>query len=400
LFVAFGVALIVVPLMVAPEFCRDVGGMAILLPSRVLGIALVGMGVVTPFCGTTLTFRRGEPTMEIRLSRITKSRTIFVPLARVAVELVVFGAPDAGRYTQTGVRLRLRGGDEPPVLVFCGRYSQARPLFQQLGTMLPEAVDRTCGTETSGNGPGRHDIEITRAPLGMNPGSFERVRGASDAPNVLVFRPAKKLWWASLLCLLVGSVALSLWAPMRWADDAAGVILVGVVGSIFLGLGFFAGYAAAFLRITVDMAREVIEVRRLMLGRRPRAIAFSDVYALQLCTRFARGGGDSSDSMTHELNLVLSQPADERVSLMSNVTVRPLREHAKQLGEIMGKPVLDHSNQDWPKMPENARRISRMMGLMPRDEAYRVELGVLLGLYLLVVAILAIYRIWSGTATP
>jgi hypothetical protein len=96
----------------------------------------------------------------------------------------------------------------------------------------------------------------------------------------------------------------------------------------------------------------MIAIRRLILRRRPRIIAFPDVYALQLCTRFTRGGGDSSDSLTHELNLVLSQPAGARVALMVDDTVRPLREQAEQLGKVMGKPVLDHSNQDWPKMPE------------------------------------------------
>jgi hypothetical protein len=66
--------------------------------------------------------------------------------------------------------------------------------------------------------------------------------------------------------------------------------------------------------------------------------------------------------MIHELNLVLTRPSGQRVALMSNETVRPLREQAKRLAEIMGKPVLDHSNQDWPGMSERAIRVARLMG--------------------------------------
>lgn len=328
----------------------------------IFGIALVTLGLAIWRWRATIAWRPSDRIMEISLRGMIHRRQATIAAADLAVELVLFGALDSNRYTQTGVRLRLREADEPPVVVFSGRYSRSRPLFELLATIVPEAADRTRESAKSDNASAVHDttIEVTRAPLGKIPGHFQQTRGNPDTPNVLTFRLEKKLWLVSALCLLVGGMALHESASMHLADDGAGFIVVVTVGTMFFSLGLFGVYVTVICRITVDLSQQVIKIGSLILGRRPRTISFSDVYALQLCTMFTHGG--ESPSLRHELNLVLARPRGQRIALMSNETVRPLREQAKQLGEIMAKPVLDHSNQDWPGMSERAIRMARKLG--------------------------------------
>ena len=340
-------ALIVVPWFIDPPANGGIARIILSLPCGMVGIALVGAGIIAPFWGTTLTFRRGEPTMEIRLRRITTSRSIFVPIANVVAELVVLDRHD-GVYLdgKTGVRLRPNDEGLPAVLLFAGPHGRMLALYRWLTGLIPQSIDRTLERPASGGAAGeRRGIPVTRAATGKGGGTDEWGRFAWVTPDRAVLRPTPRMW---LVTALVAAAGMGVLLFGVYSLDASDGVIARVatmsVGAVLLVVGLISMVGGAAWRVVVDRVRREIVVRRPSCPWKERRIAFAEVYAMQICSRFVLGT-EGANYLTHELNLVLANPEGERINLMSHARLKSIREQADMLSGILSKPLLDDSDE-------------------------------------------------------
>jgi len=115
-----------------------------------------------------------------------------------------------------------------------------------------------------------------------------------------------------------------------------------------LGAGVFALFAAAAAAIgagglccetstLVDRRRGCVEIGSAAPWRKPRSIRLCDVAAIQICSAPHEGS-----SPIHQLNWVLASPEGERVPILDGHNRQLIERWARELGEFLDKPLLDH----------------------------------------------------------
>ena len=135
-------------------------------------------------------------------------------------------------------------------------------------------------------------------------------------------------------CLFIGAgVIPSLQAGQDWKH--------------YLGAGAFALFAAAAAVIgaggllfetstLIDRRRDCIEIGAPP-WRKPRSLRLSDVAAIQICA-----APQEDSSPTYQLHWALASPEGQRLPILDGHNQQLIERWARELGEFLDKPVLDH----------------------------------------------------------
>jgi hypothetical protein len=126
--------------------------------------------------------------------------------------------------------------------------------------------------------------------------------------------------------VLVGLCGARGWAV--WPFAAAGVIVVGGFGALLLA------YRRA---IVVDRASGAVSFTGSFWSRANHDVDIANVGAVQFC-RWYRA--TPSKATLCEVNLVLRQPAGERINLVSEPDAETVRNDAQLLAEFLRVPLL------------------------------------------------------------
>ena len=192
--------------------------------------------------------------------------------------------------------------------------------------------------------PGGKIIDVSKAPMASSSATFRTMALKFPSPDVAVFQP-------TIICRLFfaffaagGVAALVIFIGLDSDRSVGSILLAGLVGSAFAIVGFAGlGGKLGARRIVFDRARGVL------LGPKRRADTFGaeglpldDVAAVQICSKPDSGTGPE---VYLELNLVLREPAGERLNLTCHGDRKNLRADAKKLAEFLDRPLLDHTEQ-------------------------------------------------------
>ena len=105
--------------------------------------------------------------------------------------------------------------------------------------------------------------------------------------------------------------------------------------------------------IRIDLGRRIVFIPRLAIGSRlalafgngtsePREVRLGNVAPLQIC---AGSLWNYVPFKAFQLNLLLGNPAGERIPLMTHGAEKELREDAASLARFLNLPLLDHSSE-------------------------------------------------------
>lgn len=244
--------------------------------------------------------------------------------------------------------IELRRFDVPAdcVRVAIGKRDKILPLYEMLKEFLGDdrAVDLSCDhsdadSDTAGQ------IEVSRAPLGqLGPGS-ETARFVWRTRDLALLRPTLRTRLVLAIFLCAGCLVLRTFvSPDMRPEGIAGCALAVVVGVLFTLIGLWGVlFGLQTHYVSVDRTRREIRFRAVIPGMRQRTFGFSQVYALQLCSTYEHGDGDSPNSMGYELNVVFADPPGLRRTLLCNKDLGTVRQQANMLSDAMQKPLLDHT---------------------------------------------------------
>jgi hypothetical protein len=175
--------------------------------------------------------------------------------------------------------------------------------------------------------------------------SFATSRLSFPTPDTAVFSPswgARALW---SLVFVAGCVSLLYALPMSIRErSVGGLVLSAVIGVSFAaigGIGLFVGFG---VRCVIFDRRQATIVVTRGLGVRSTTLplyAFRDIAAVQLCSQYVER--DDPGYTTYELNLILTEPAGERLKLTSHADESRVRADAQRLAHFLEKPLLDHT---------------------------------------------------------
>lgn len=190
--------------------------------------------------------------------------------------------------------------------------------------------------------PGGGVIQVSKAPTASSSASFRTMALKFPSPDVAVFQPTIgcRLFFAFFAA--GGVAALVIFIGLDSDRSVGSVLFAGFIGSAFaiVGLAGLSGRLGA-KRIVFDRARGVL------LGPKRRAATFAtegvplaDVAAVQVCSKLDSANGRE---VYFELNLVLREPAGERLNLACHADEKNLRADAGKLAEFLDRPLLDHT---------------------------------------------------------
>lgn len=176
-------------------------------------------------------------------------------------------------------------------------------------------------------------IPIDTSP--MEPGGFDFRTTTVDfrAPQRVVVRPSLRY---RLRIVYLTIVALGLAALAIVFARMDNLVTVALVTIMVLFILLFAFYMFSLQRTVVfDCARQVFfkDAKRRSKHRRVREIPFDQVLGLQMLQEV------SNEHYSYELNLVLSEPAGQRVHVMDTGDLTRFISDVEKLAMLLDKPI-------------------------------------------------------------
>jgi hypothetical protein len=187
-----------------------------------------------------------------------------------------------------------------------------------------------------------------------------QTRRARGVPCIFLIAAAVALWFAVDSAINLAQVI----SPAESASNArpwifsladgfmalAGTLIPGVVG-----LGF-AAIAIALLTGWIGPQPTVFDLQQEVIRNRGResdpllraGLPLKAVAAIQICTDLVvskDSDGARTSQPSWEMNLVLRSPPGHRIHLMEHGNEPALRDDARQLAELLGVPLLDHTKK-------------------------------------------------------
>ena len=286
-----------------------------------------------------VTCRPWNHTLAIRWGLCFMPKKVELSAEGLTVELAVLGEEEGGP-TSVGVcALRVRRlGDERPVIVATAREKTAlEPAFGQLVDLLGgRSSDRTLADVPLGDG---RSVCVSAAPFSTASANFRTSKLVRVSPDVVEIRPttgSRILWGASLG---VGLMGLAMTVGVIMSGPLFGALITGPVGVTFVTIALL-GLSGRFgsVRVRADRTSRALTVGR---GAAERRHPFDDLAALQVCSRAVANA--KHPYVAFELNLILTDPPGERISLTCHANSEALQRDATDLAEFLGVPLLDHT---------------------------------------------------------
>lgn len=255
----------------------------------------------------------------------------------LAASISLDGAAGSASKTQQRPALlltRREQSSQPIRLAGAEYYPNLRELFEPLAEMLggPSSDQTIAEVEL----PDGQRLQVSRTPR-YDGACYRKLRFiGKDRARTSPTWGMRFAYFAVLGfgCLFIGAgVIPSLRAAQDWKH--------------YLGAGAFALFAAAAAVIgaagllfetstLIDRRRGCVEIGAPP-WRKARSIRLADVAAIQICS-----APHDDSSPTYQLNWVLASPEGQRLPLLDGHKPEPIERWARELGEFLDKPVLDH----------------------------------------------------------
>ena len=188
--------------------------------------------------------------------------------------------------------------------------------------------------------PDAQVFTVSKAPIATSSASFRTMALKFPSPELAVLGPTagSHLFHAAV----VGAGLVVLFCLLAAVRTLPGILIAGTIGSALtvLGLAGLAGKLGG-KRITIDRQQGLLCVAgRGGINVGAVGVPLADIAALQICSKLV----DNDPSyVSFELNIVLREPAGERLNLISHADEQALRADAKRLAVFVDRPLLDHS---------------------------------------------------------
>lgn len=198
-------------------------------------------------------------------------------------------------------------------------------------------------------------FEVSRTPLSKQSASFRSMVFSFSDPQIAKIRPTAGIWVFSFVFALLGigvivlsAVTQSEFADMGTPDSGLRgfwkvipifrLMVSGIVGVGFVTFSVYFAVAAARRTLTFDRRSGTMHAKRNRTGLDGK-IPLRDFAAVQVLP------AGTGEAYTYEMNLVLSQPAGHRFTVMCHAKEQDLRSDASKLAEFLQVPVLDHTHE-------------------------------------------------------
>jgi len=306
------------------------------------GIGLIGC--VAGFSRTGLYWEHGDARVAIRYGLFQWRRNLTV--ANLSADLVVAEKRLWFPVPRGHVMLVLRHENSNDVLPLASAPTRAdlKPALDALTEILgTPADDRTATPLKTEDEKG---LSISRASCSSGSSNYRTHVFRELSPDEAVFRPTLRAYFVAGLIIAVALGALGFMLPFAVLEGSiAGAIICLAGGGVFLLTGW--AFVPGRMRFIVNRSAGTVAITGIDRDQDESSEPFSphDIVAVQICSR--REDSSSTASYTaRELNLVLKNPAVQRINLLCYSNRRALFEDAERLADFLGKPLLDHSGED------------------------------------------------------
>lgn len=333
----------------------------ILAGSWTVGAVLLWLfGAIFVAIGIYGLLQRGEITCDplsrevrIRYGTLMRPREATLPARQLLIHLYLsresprWNAPE---YRAGRIILALHGpaSEQTEVRVAtAGKRSALLPAFTALSEFLEGRTRDSTMVEVELDG--RRRVLTSVVPASRFSASFATARLSLPTPDRAILSRSTGALAFYTAFLLMGCAGLYLASDcLRSGGSVIGLLLGGVVGGLFVtfgGLGLYPGFGIR--RVAFDRLQKTISVAPGISVGSPadRSYSFSDVVAVQFCSKYVESS-DSPGYITYELNLILTRPEGERLTLTSHAGESRVRDDARRLAEFLEKPLLDHTQED------------------------------------------------------
>jgi hypothetical protein len=207
-------------------------------------------------------------------------------------------------------------------------------IFEPLAEMLGGPSENQTLVETEL--PNGRRIQVSRAPR-CDGAYYRKLRFAG--PDLARVSPTGTMRFIYVACLGFAAFgAAGLAASLQQAEEANRWIPVGFC-SLFAGaFGIIGLGGLCFERSTrIDLRRGTVENISAPPWRRPKSLRQNEIAAIQICSV-----PHEDSSPLYQLNWVLVSPEGQRLPILDGHNQQLIERWARELGEFLDKPVLDH----------------------------------------------------------
>ena len=309
-----------------------------------IGVFLLWAALYYGFTTNRVTWRRYSPTLSIEYGLAPFSQTIELPRDSLQVELDMDKLPiGKGPAGQVVLALAQKGTVDGPRIRLAVDPSREKlvPAFNALRDVFGAGTDTGLVEVTLSDG---RKSRIETSALRTASASFAATRLDIPSRDVAVFRQSgqARLFWAVFLLIGIGTSASIIPFTGDFSFDDLFPMLFGVV---FGGVGLVALLNAR--RVVLDRKAGLLTETKGAFGwyRRTGERKLADIEAVQLCSQYV-SGGEGSDYMAYQINLIFAGPGGGRMTLSSHAKEKQVRDDAQALAGFLGKPLLDHTIED------------------------------------------------------